>query len=200
MRDPNKYNFSFTTSSLRLNEMVLVAKHITEGYELDITNNLGGGNSTTGKKMFSELKKRISHLKAPQIEILVHGDLISQRQIAYLSVCKTFFFIRDFVVDVIREKHLLFDYNLTEGEYISFYRRKIDSHPELDELTEITQNKIRQVTFKMLEQVGIIDNIKSKTIQPQLLDNKVIQAIVMDNPVWLKIFLMSDMDIDNLTK
>jgi hypothetical protein len=70
----------------------------------------------------------------------------------------------------------------------------------MDNLTEITQNKIRQVTFKILEQAGIIDDVKSKTIQPQLLEQNVIRAIAEDDKEWLKIFLMSDLDIENLNK
>ena len=51
--------------------------------------------------------------------------------------------------------------------------------------------------FKILEQVGLIDSIKSKQIVPQFLDNKLIDLIVEDNIAWLKIYLMSDMDINS---
>ena len=179
--------------------MVMVAQHLADGIELDVTNDLGAGKSVTGQKIWSELNKRISTLNSEEIDVLLTGDLISQRQIGFIAVCKTYDFIRDFTVEVLREKFLVFDNEITEGEYISFYRRKTDLHPEMDELTEITQKKIRQVTFKILEQAGIIDNIKSKIIQPQLLDNRVIDAIVSDDSNWLKVFLMIDMDIANLT-
>ena len=101
------------------------------------------------------------------------------------------------MVEVLREKLLVFDYQITEGDYISFYRRKSELHPEIEKLTEITQNKIKQVTFKILEQAGIIDNVKNKMIQPQLLDSNVINTIASDNKQWLKVFFMSDMDIEN---
>ena len=199
MKYPDRYKFSFTTSSLRLTEMVLVAKQLKEGFELDITNDLGGGKSATGKKMFSELNKRVAQLNSQETEILINGDLVSQKQMAFLAVCKSYDFIRDFTVEVLREKLLVFDYEITDGDYISFYRRKTDSHPEMEERTEITQKKIRRVIFKVLEQAGIINDIKAKTIQPQLLDNRVIEAIVSDDSTWLKVFLMSDLDITNLT-
>ena len=150
--------------------------------------------------MLSEFEKRISNLTPKQTDILVNGDFLSQKQIAFLSICKTYLFIRDFVVEVLREKILVFDYQITEGDYISFYRRKLDLHPEMDTLTDITQKKIKQVTFKILEQAGIIDRIKSKVIQPQIIDRKVTDAIVSDNPNWLKILFISDMDITTLRK
>lgn len=200
MIETEKYSFSFTTSSLRLNEMILVAIAIAEKREIDYINELGGGNSKTGRKMLSEFEKRISNLTSRQVDILANGDFLSQKQIAFLSICKTYLFIRDFVVEVLREKILVFDYQITEGDYISFYRRKLDLHPEMDTLTDITQKKIKQVTFKILEQAGIIDSIKSKVIQPQIIDRKVTDAIVSDNPKWLKVLFISDIDITTMRK
>ncbi len=200
MIETEKYGFSFTASSLRLNEMILVASAIIEKRKIDYINDLGGGKSTTGKRMLMEFEKRISNLTPRQTDILVNGDFLSQKQIAFLSICKTYLFIRDFVVEVLREKILVFDYQITEGDYISFYRRKLDLHPEMDTLTDITQKKIKQVTFKILEQAGIIDSIKSKVIQPQIIDRKVTDAIVSDNPNWLKVLFISDMDITTMRK
>tara|TARA_B100000795_G_C22738904_1_gene414468 strand:+ start:338 stop:940 length:603 start_codon:yes stop_codon:yes gene_type:complete len=198
MVSTNKYDFSFTASSLRINELRLVALHQFEGTTIDYVNELGNGNSSTGKRMFAEFNKRLSFITKDELGILVNGDFTSQKQIAFLSVCKAHSFIRDFVVEVLREKLLVFDYEISEGEYISFCRRKSDFHSEMDSLTELSQSKIKQVTFKILEQAGIIDDVKSKNIQPQLMDNNLIVAIVMDDKQWLKVFLMSDMDIKNI--
>jgi hypothetical protein len=198
--DNEKYAFSFTTSSLRMNEMIEVSKAIVEKREIDYVNELGRGNSITGNKMLKEFNKRISNLTSSQVDILINGDFLSQKQIAFLSICKTYLFIRDFVVEVLREKILVYDYQITEGDYISFYRRKLDLHPEMDTLTTLTENKIKQVTFKILEQAGIINNIKHKVIQPQIIDKKVMDAFAADNPKWLKILFMSDTDITNIRK
>ncbi len=195
MNDDIKYDFSFTASSLRLNEMIMVAKASMEGRTIDYVNELGGGKSTTGKRMLSEFDKRISKLTNEELDLLVNGDLGTQKHIAFISVCKAYLFIRDFVIEVIREKMLVFDYQITEGDYVSFYRRKHDLHPEMEKLTEITEKKIRQVVFKILEQAGIINDVKHKTIQPQLLDAKLMETVIKDNPNWLKVLLVSDMDI-----
>jgi len=199
MVEISKYDFSFTGFSLRENLMAKVACAFRENVEVDKLE-IGGGNSQTGKRMLSDIKKRIKKLTFRQLDLLIDGDLITQRQIAFLSICKTHLFIRDFTVEILREKLLVYDYQITEGDYIIYYRRKAELHPEMDNLTEITQNKIRQVTFKILEQAGIIDDVKSKTIQPQLLEQNVIRAIAEDDKEWLKIFLMSDLDIENLNK
>jgi hypothetical protein len=197
MNKANRYIFSFTGASLRLSEMVMVAQHLASDEQFDFVSKIGGGKSKTGRVIYEECVKRISTLTPEQKEILMDGDITSQKQIAFLGVCKFHAFIRDFTVEVIREKYLLFDYHLTSGDYYSFYRRKAEVHPEMEKFTSHTENKVRQVTFKILEQSGIIDDIKNKNIQLQLLDHKVMRAIVNDDSDWLKIFLLSDADINN---
>ncbi|MGQ1787981.1 DUF1819 family protein [Saccharicrinis sp. GN24d3] len=194
-----KYDFSYTASSLRNNEMILVARSKESSQELDIDKELGGGKSATGKRIFRECKKRLKRLTKEQVSFLLETDLTSQRQISFLAICKLHGFIRDFAVEVLREKLLIFDYDLTDGEYISFYRTKAELHPEMDALTASTQKKIKQVTMKILEQVGLIDNVRNKRIQPQLLDSKLIEVIAKDDKEWLKVFLLSDDDIANWT-
>ncbi|WP_163710185.1 DUF1819 family protein [Mangrovibacterium lignilyticum] len=192
-----KYDFSYTGFSLRANDMAKVAKAFSEREDIDLQE-LGDGKTATGKRRYNVIKKRIETLTRRQVDILASGSLTEQRHIAFLATCKAHLFVRDFTVEVIREKLLLYDYELSEGEYISFFRRKAELHPEMENLTETTKKKIKQVTFKMLEQAGIIDDVKSKMIQPQLLEEKVIQAIAEDNKEWLKVLLMSDLDIENL--
>jgi hypothetical protein len=70
----------------------------------------------------------------------------------------------------------------------------------LERLAFSTQKKVKQLAFKILEQAGIIDDIKSKIIQPQLLSSELVDAIMEDNPEWLKVFLYSDNEITELKK
>lgn len=194
-----KYDFAFTSSSLRLNEMVLVAGHILNDSEVDYVNELGAGKSATGKRIFREVSKRLTFLNPQQMKLLVNGSLDVQKQLAFYAACKSHLFLRDFVVEVLREKYLVFDYQVTEGDYLSFVRRKQDLHPELESLSETSVKKIRQVTFKILEQAGIINSVKAKEIQPQLPELDLVDAITTDSKEWLKIFLLSDADIENLS-
>ena len=188
-----KYEFSLTGSSLRVNEMILFAtKYINEGL-LEFKSDKG----TTNKRMVSEFKKRIDNLTVNQQELLLNSNFSNQKQLAFLSACKTYSLLRDFVIEVVREKYLIMDYNLTETDYISFIRRKEINHDELANLTDQTQAKVKQVIFKILEQAGIINNVRDKEIQLQLLGGSTKKSIIEDNPEWLKVFLLSDMDIQN---
>lgn len=194
----SKYQFSFTAASLRLNDFVLTAKLKKEHQVVDHVNLLGAGNSATGKRMIREYNKRLGTLTDEQLSVLIDGYLSSQKQIAFLAICKTYAFIRDFTVEVIREKLLLFDYEVSDGEFIAFLRRKTEDHPELEKITDKTTYKIRQVTFKILEEAGIIDNIKNRHIQAQLIEKDVRKSIANDNKEWFKVLLLSDLDIKNI--
>ena len=194
----SKYQFSFTAASLRLNDFVQTARLKKEHQVVDYVNLLGAGNSATGKRMIAEYNKRLATLTDEQMSVLIDGYLSSQKQIALLAICKTYAFIRDFTVEVIREKLLLFDYEVSDGEFIAFLRRKTESHPELEKITDKTTYKIRQVTFKILEQAGIIDNIKNRHIQAQFIEKDVRKSIANDNKEWFKVLLLSDLDIKNI--
>jgi hypothetical protein len=189
------YDFTFTASALRLDVLLAVARKGTITDPAAFAIELGNGKVSTGKRMLVEFRKRLRTLTPAQVEVLLNGDFTSQRQMALLAACKTYAFITEFIVEVLREKLLVYDYTVTEADYRTFFRRKVDLHPELEQVTELTQYKMKQVTFKTLEQAGLINDIRSREIQPQLLTPEVVRVVVADDPNWLRIFLMADKDI-----
>lgn len=195
-----KYTFGFNAASLRLNETINIERVFREGGYADYNaitakeDIIGKGNTKTSKREFHELIKRLDALTSFERDILVDSDLTSQQQMAFLGVCKHYLFIREFVLEVLREKMLVYDSQLTESDYLSFERKK----EALEQLADSSRKKVKQVLLKILEQAGMIDNIKSRKIQPQLLGQQVIDAVIKDNPDWLKIFLLSDAEINKL--
>lgn len=187
-----KYELSFTACSLHVNEMIQFLK-VSKG----MVSAEEGGKTSSIKRKNQEFRKRLDNLSQAQIDGLLEGDSILKRQIAYLSVCKLYDLIREFVVEVLREKMILMDYQLTEGEYLSFFRRKMIDHPELEELSDTTEKKVKQVVFRILAEAGVIDSVKNKVLQYQILEPQLIRLIKGDNPKWFEIFLLSDFEIAN---
>jgi len=204
MHRDSKYILSFTAASLRLSEMVKVAKAACDNNSTDLQVVKESGvvfssvKTRTSDREFREVRKRLEKLTPEQISILLNGDLISQKQIAFLAVCKRYGFIRDFAIEVIRDKVLVFDFQLHESDFNSFINSKVLLHPELEEFSESTRKKAKQVMYRILEQAGIINNAVDKAILPQILQQDVINAIVRDDPAWLKIYMMPDRDIKQL--
>ena len=195
---------SYAVYSLRLNEMVKVANYALENDIKDLEKvrdaeiMLGSVKSISFEKTFYQVRKRVETLTRAQLEILAHGDLLSQKQIAFLSVCKCYSFVKDFAIEVIRDKVMVFDYQLNETDFNSFVKNKLQEYPRLETYKSSTFDKAKQVLFLTLEQGGIIDNSKDKRIQPQLINRSVLNAIVADDCNLLKIFMLSDRDIKEL--
>lgn len=180
-----KYSFSFTAGSLMLQELIAYAKILVENNQqqglLDAAS-LNKDKAKTNKREFAEIKLRLSKLSPAEIELLHDAELTTQKLIAYIAFCKSYSFFKDFVIEVLLEKVQLFDFILTDRDYNSFISRKEVDHEELERLTDLTKAKIKQVTIKVLEQAGLIDNIKNRNIQPPLVELRLENVLREDSP------------------
>ncbi len=200
-----KYKFSFTGASALIAETLVIAEEYkrledwkaVEQLLLD-KNLLNKVKQTTFKREFSEIKKRLSKLTHDQLQLMVQGSLDDAKAMILLSLVKAYPFLRDFIVEVVRNKYLLFDTVVSETDYIKFVNTKSLSHNELNAITEITAKKVKQVIFKLLEQVGLITQAKNGSILKPILNSKVIDVIVDDDPALLNAFLYSNEEIKSL--
>lgn len=175
-------------------EFIKVARQIHKGNAVDNLSDsvLGREKGATNKRQFRELKRRIKTLTPSQIEVLSQGTMDEQKHITHLALCKTYGIYRDFVTEVINEKVQVYDHHLNELDINSFISKKKIEHPELDALTESTEKKVRQVIYRMLQQVGIIDSVTNPyTLTPNI-SSKVHEVIRSDDPKWLKCLLQNN--------
>jgi hypothetical protein len=175
-------------------EFITVAQKITDGHELQDLDKktIGRDKSATHVREFRELRHRINSLTDKQIEILAEGNIDEQKQITHLALCKTYAIYKDFVTDVLAEKVLVFDFKITELDYNSFISKKMIEHPELENLATTTQKKVKQVIYRMLEQVDMIDSVSNSTILIPNVEPRVEASIVEENPKLLTCFLYAD--------
>lgn len=150
--------------------------------------------------MYHEFKKRLEHLTPIQLSLLVNGSPYESKAMILLSLLKTYSFFSDFVVEVIRNKYLLFNNHLMGSDYVSFFNSKALTNEELNEITDKTKSKVKQVMFKMLEQVGLINSAKDGLIIKPFLSDEAIDIIVNDNSAFLSGFLYSDAEIKSLNQ
>jgi len=68
----------------------------------------------------------------------------------------------------------------------------------LNAITEVTAKKVKQVVFKLLEQVGLITQARNGSILKPILNGKVIDVIIDDDPALLSAFLFSNEEIKTL--
>lgn len=201
----SRYIFSFTGASALITETIIIAEEYDrlrnwKKVEVSLVENnlLNKVKQTTFKREFSEIKKRLTQLTNDQLQLLIHGSHEDAKLMILLSLIKAYSYLRDFIVEVIRTKYLLFDTVVSETDYIRFVNAKSLSHDELNEITEVTAKKVKQVVFKLLEQVGLITQARNGSILKPILNSKVIDVIIDDDPALLSTFLFSNEEIKTL--
>lgn len=161
--------------------------------------NLIQSRTTSSKiRICREICQRLEELSDSQLEILTDGTIGEQRQILWVAICRHHRFIHEFAVEVIREKYLQLNFELHPEDYDAFFNNKAMLHDELDQLTESTRNKLRQVVFRMLRETGLLT--KQNAINPPMLTHRVAQAVGDKAPDDLRIFPIADKDIEGLLK
>lgn len=203
----SKYLLSYTAVSLQAYETETIANLYRETFDWNIVaksviddNALQKGTIATRKREFIELKKRLQTLTEEQLAYYEDASSSDIKNLTMLSCFKLYNFIFDFAVEVMRNKLLLFDFQLINSDYESFYDSKRIAYDNLNTISEASQYKLKQVMFKMFEQADFIDNIKNKNIQKPYLSEKLIKLIVQDNPKYLGAFLYSDYEINENIK
>lgn len=205
MPKPATYSFSFTGASLLPAESLRLAALLLEhgAEELEQLRReqdlLNKGNIHTGKRQARELLKRLTVLPVPLQEYLLETDQQSQGYILFLGTCLAYRFVYDFVLEVLRPKIMVFDFALLDSDYERFVRSKLDSHPELNELTESSERKIKQRILTMLEQAGLTQSTDTgwQILRP-ILPYRLEQLILRAEPSWLRLFLLPDQQIKQL--
>jgi hypothetical protein len=150
------------------------------------------------KRVFTEIKRRIESLTSSQLEFVNEANSSDIRNLIFLSILKTYRFIFEFMAEVISKKVLMFDYKILNSDYETFFESKKYAVEQLENITEATQYKLKQVLFRILEEAMVIDNTKSKNILKPHLSGEVVELIVKDNPVYLKAFLYTDYEIEKM--
>ena len=203
----SKYLLSFTAVSLQAYEAEIIANLYKETLDWDSVarsviedDALQKGTISTRKREFTEFKKRLQSLTPEQIAYYEDATSSDVKSLTILSCFKLYAFISDFATEVMRNKLLLFDFQLLNSDYEAFYDSKRVAYDNLNTISQSSRYKLKQVMFKIFEQAGFIDSVKNKNIQKPYLSEKLIKLIVQDNPKHLKAFLYSDNEIKDYTK
>lgn len=203
----NKYSFSFTGASALTAETLVIAEEYVRLQDWEMVkvsvqeNNLmNKTKQNTSKRMYHELKKRLELLTNEQLNLLVTGSPDESKAMILLSLLKAYSFFKDFVIEVIRAKYLLYNNILVSSDYTTFFNTKAITNNELNTITEKTTNKVKQVLFKMIEQVGLVNSAKDGIIIKPYLSDDSIKAILNDDATLLAGFLCSDAEIMTLKK
>ncbi len=190
-----KYLLSFTAATVLAIDMRTLAKDYLEHpnwsdvlLHVKKDNILQRRTVSTSSRIASELIVRIQRLTMEALEYLVTSDVESCKMLSWVSICRTYDFIRDFMAEVVREHYLVGTTEVTYTDYTTFISMKSAFHLELNTVTEATLKKLRQVLFRMMKEAGIIDQKKRiiPTIMPPALQNLLPQEDYLCFPMFVR--------------
>ena len=204
--ESNIYNMSFTAGAAMLNETYAVAQTLLDcngdwdrTKEITFKENLmQKDKAASNARYFALMKQRLETLNQAELEMLVNSTVAVRRLLVLLAICKAHPFIYDFISENVRDCFYNQYEKVTHANFNEFYNEKKYEHPEIEQVTDQTVAKMRQVTFRILEQTELIEDADTGILRRPYLKEEVERLIVQDDPKWLAIYLYSNNEINNL--
>ena len=193
-RDPRPYKMSFSTGGLFINESVEVGRlHIAgEPWRETIARALSEGTASLPKtasqrRTLREIANRLSALTNQELECLTETyDRTEQQALLWLATCRAYRFVQEFAVEVLRDRHLSFRLDLPLESFDMLWEEKAEWHTELNDISQSTRLKLRQVLFRIMREADILSD--NNTIQTAYLTPRVKSLIAGSRSADLAIF------------
>ncbi len=175
-----KYSLAFVGGALFHQESVRLAElYLEKGDWNAVRNDVIVGNllqartTSSARRICQEICSRLQRLNKEELVLLVEGNHQEQAYLLWIAICRSYRFIYEFSLEVIRERFLTLRYDLGYEDFDAFFNAKMEWHEELEKIATSTRNKLRQVLFRMLREAEILSSrntIIPATLSPRLID------------------------------
>lgn len=197
---------TFTAGAAMINETCAVAeaffdcdKDWEKTWQKALNENLMAKEKlSSNRRYFALVKQRLETLSEDELLALLEGSVPVRRQMILLAICKAHPFIYDFLTENVRDAFFMMQEKVSFANFNEFFNEKKYDHPELNDITDVTVAKMRQVVFRIMEQTELIENVDSGVIRRPYLSEKVERIVVKDDSKWLTIYLYSNNEINSL--
>lgn len=189
-----KYQMSFGVGGLNLNESVAVARLHREGepWEQTMLRAMDEGatslpKAASNRRTLREIANRLQTLSADERSFLLdEADRTDQQALLWLSTCRAYRFVREFALEVIRERHLSYQVDLPLESFDILLNAKAEWDEDLANLSTSTRKKLRQVLFRMMREAGVVTS--ENRIQSAILSPRLKTMLEDQNPAELALF------------
>ncbi len=192
--DSQDYKMSFSTGGLFLNESLEIARMHQDGEAWDDTILRARQEGTTSlpkaisnRRTVREISNRLIMLSADELEFLCgYADRADQQALLWLATCRAYRFMREFALEVVRERYLSYQLDLPRESSDQLFEAKAEWHEGLAAIKASTRQRLRQVAFQIMREAGIISD--TNRIQTAILSNRLKTMIADQNPAELALF------------
>ena len=188
------YKMSFSTGGLFLTESLEVARLHEDGeaWEDTILRAMEEGTtslpkSASNRRSLREISNRLLTLTDEERAYLVEeADRSEQQAMLWIATCRAYRFVREFAMEVVRERYLSYQLDLPLESFDILFEAKAEWDEGLAGLSRSTRLKLRQIMFRMMREAGIIS--EDDRIQTAIVSTRLKNMIEDHNPGELAIF------------
>lgn len=189
------YSAKLTGEPFLFNESRTIATYLLEGYspselkKKNIEENLIQ-HKTKGSisRVNSPIFRRLAVLDTEMLNDFVYSDLENSKYILLYAIMKTDRLVRDFIIEVYKEKLFMRKEYIEKFEIDNWYDEKCILSKTLKERSESTSAKLKQVIMKILQDSGLVVKEKDKfrVIRPLLKEKYIHQLDLLGDMEYAK--------------
>lgn len=199
------YLMSFTAGELHVIESSAIATLYLDCHNWDFArqeavrqNVLQVRSLATAKRYLDEIILRLKTFSEEELEYFVEADIEEQRLLLWVACCRTYKFIQNFGIEVLRTKYLRLEMTLTRSDINQFYYEESLLQPKLNEYSDQTRQKLLQRLIKLTKQAGLISD--KWDIRIGFMTSTVVKLLAKRGMTDLMSFPLSDYEIEEFLK
>ena len=196
----SKYKMSFTACPLLWQDSIKIATLYMEFHDWQAVKTYAQENNSLQARTTSALNRitreicfRLSTLTDEEIEFFVEGEPREQKALLWVALCRRHRFIREFALEVLRERWVTFRHDLRYEDYDAFFYAKEEWDETLERMAVTTRKKLRQVLFLMMREADLLTS--GNIIQQALLTPRLIALLIKQNRQDLLVFPAYEPDL-----
>ena len=171
------YSAKLTAEPFLYNETKIIAQYLLDGISPEelkrknVEENLIKYKSSKSVvRVNSPIFRRLNVMDSEMLDEFVHTDIETSKYILLYTIMKTDSLVRDFVVEVYKDKLLMRKDYIEKFDIDNWYEEKCILSNTLRERTESTAAKLKQVIMKILQDSGLVIKEKNrfKIVRPLL--------------------------------
>lgn len=171
------YKAKLTAEPFLYNETKIIAKFLINGESAE---NLRKRNMNENLIKYNSLKsiarvnapifRRLKIMNQEMLEEFVYSDIENSKYILLYAIMKTDALVRDFVLEVYKNKLMMKKEYIEKFDIDNWYEEKCILSESLREKSESTITKLKQVIMKIMQDSGLVikEKAKFKIIRPLL--------------------------------
>ena len=171
------YSAKLTAEPFLYNETKIIAQYLLDGISPEelkrknIEENLIKYKSHKSiVRVNSPIFRRLNVMDSEMLDEFVHTDIETSKYILLYTIMKTDRLVRDFIIEVYKDKLLMKKEYIEKFDIDNWYEEKSILSKALRERTESTSAKLKQVIMKILQDSGLVIKEKNrfKIVRPLL--------------------------------